>query len=95
MGAYDIYEGIQIKAGNVRCNTYKIGDKTDLPNGIYFGYEGFIVIDKGIFIAKSRYNIFDKWGRRADPSTITYMWRYKKHALKGIDDFFNAIEAGD
>jgi len=89
MGVYDIYAGIQIKAGNPCCNTYKIGDKTDLKNGIYFGYEGFIVIDKGIFIAKYKHNIFDKYGRRVDPSTITHLMRYKKYALKGVDDMFN------
>jgi hypothetical protein len=63
MGAYDIYgkRGMQIKAGERLMNTYKIGDKTTLKDGIYIALEGAIVIHKGKFIAEFD-QLIDKWG---------------------------------
>ena len=64
MGVYDIYEGIQLKVGDVTMCTYRIGDKVNIEDGIYVGYEGMVVVKDGIFIAKYRY-LTDKWGNKA------------------------------
>ena len=63
MGMYNIYgeNEIQIKAGERTLTQYHIGDKTDLPDGIYIGYEGAVVIREGKMIAESRL-LYDKWG---------------------------------
>ena len=61
MGVYDIYEGVQLKVGDVTMREYTIGETVTLADGVYVGYEGVIVIKDSIFIAEYRY-ITDKWG---------------------------------
>jgi hypothetical protein len=63
MGSYDTYgkHMIQIKAGECLMKEYNIGNKTDLPDGIYVGYEGVVAINKGKMVAESEC-LIDKWG---------------------------------
>ena len=79
MGCYDTYgkNEIQIKAGDRLMRNFKIGDKiTDLHNGLYIGYEGAIVIKKGVFVEEFDC-IYDKWGNR-------YNGLYELHNAGGI-----------
>jgi len=69
MGVYDIYRekdsefNVQIKVGEVCLNQFLVGDEVSIPDGIYFGNEGAVVIYKGKFAAIISPNqIFDKWG---------------------------------
>jgi len=63
MGMYDIYgkNGIQLKVGENLCQHFTVGDKVDILDGIYVGYEGAVVIKDGIFIAEFDH-ITDKYG---------------------------------
>ena len=61
MGVYDIYAGVQLKVGKCELINYKVGDKTDIPDGVYVGYEGAVVIKKGKFVAQYR-TLTNKWG---------------------------------
>lgn len=61
MGVYNIYGNVQIKIGDVFMKTFKLGDQSELPDGVYIGYEGVIVIHKGIFIAEFEH-VHNKWG---------------------------------
>ena len=64
MGMYDTYGklSLQLKVSDdVSLHQYNLGDKVDIPDGVYIGYEGAIAIQKGKFAAESTH-IFDKWG---------------------------------
>ena len=65
MGVYDTYgkTRVQIKAGNdgMSMNDFFVGDKVPLPDGIYIGYEGTIIVKDGVFIAEALF-IKDKYG---------------------------------
>lgn len=66
MGIYDTYgdKFQQLKVGDVDMRHYKVGDRPEIPDGIYCTYEGAIVIVNGIFVADitTHDRIFDKWG---------------------------------
>ncbi len=54
---------IQMKVGERAFHCHKIGDRVDIPDGIYFGFGGIVVIRGGEFIAEFKNNeIFNKWG---------------------------------
>ena len=61
MGIYDKYGDVQLKVGECQLTQYNIGDETDIPDGIYVGYEGCVVIKKGKFIAQYK-TMHNKWG---------------------------------
>ena len=61
MGIYNIYNGIQLKIGIVEMKDYNIGDRVSIPDGIYVGYEGAIVIKDGILL-ETYDRLIDKWG---------------------------------
>lgn len=61
MGVYNTYEGVQLKIGRCELKEYKLGDKVDIPDGIYVGYEGVVVIADKMLVAQYE-KIFDKWG---------------------------------
>lgn len=65
MGCYDEYgeNHIQIKCGECLLRHFKIGDDAELPDGIYVGYEGCVVVYKGKFVAELPLEeVRDKWG---------------------------------
>ncbi len=71
MGVYNCFgkKGIQLKVGNCALKDYQIGDKVDIPDGVYIGYGGVVVIKDGIFIADFD-NLTDKWGGVITPRNL-------------------------
>ena len=66
MGVYNTFgeRNIQLKVESydkLQLKHYKLGDKIELGDGIYVGYEGAVVILDGIFIAEFS-GLWDKWG---------------------------------
>ena len=62
MGLYNTYEDVALKVGsNLHLANFKIGDQVDIPDGVYVGFEGIVVITEGVFVAKFKHFI-DKWG---------------------------------
>lgn len=64
MGAYNIYAGVQLKCEpehKLCCESFELCDQVNLQDGIYAGYEGFVVILNGKLTAKFSY-LCDKWG---------------------------------
>lgn len=59
---YNIYGDVQLKnADELTLKEYKVGDKVDLPDGIYVGFEGIVVVVKGVFVEQFAF-LTDKWG---------------------------------
>jgi len=83
MGVYDEYEGIQIKAGDCEMKSYKVGGETNLPDGVYIGYEGIVVIVDGVFV-KSFLYLFDKWGGVIEPDTVINPYNPITQVIKKI-----------
>lgn len=44
MGVYDIYAGVQLKCGPCELGDYEIGERVPIPDGIYLGVGGFVVV---------------------------------------------------
>ena len=82
MGVYNTYGNVQIKCGNYEeFKTYQVGDKCDLKDGIYIGFEGAVVIEDKIFVATFT-NLNDKWGNTLDCSKIIEDNHPLKHLFK-------------
>lgn len=47
MGIYDEYNGIQTKAGEPMMKDVAIGDAVSIPDGVYVGWDGLIVVLNG------------------------------------------------
>ena len=71
MGVYDTYDDIQLKVGAMVMAVYEIGDEVEIPDGVYVGLEGIVVIHEGIFIAVHSY-VNTKWGDTLMPKEILY-----------------------
>ena len=69
MSVYDIYGGVQLKVGDPKCDTYKLGDEVSIKDGIYVGHEGIVVIYGHQFIAVLK-QMFNKWGGKIDKKKI-------------------------
>jgi hypothetical protein len=55
--------GIQIRVGDNNFVDYYIGDFVEIPDGIYFGYGGAVVIFNGTVVAVfSEKDYYNKWG---------------------------------
>jgi len=61
MGIYNTYGNVQMKIDCDDMISYNVGDKVPIPDGVYVGREGVIVINKGIFVAEFPH-IISKWG---------------------------------
>lgn len=70
MGIYDTYGKVQLKINDDSFESFRTGDKANVPDGVYVGHEGIVVIHKGKFIAEFE-NITDKWGNVIKPAEIT------------------------
>lgn len=65
MGCYDTFGelGIQLKCTECLLDHFNVGDKVPLPDGIYVGYEGCVVVYQGEFVAELPLEeVRDKWG---------------------------------
>ena len=60
MGIYETYGKTQLKI-NDAFEDFKIGDKASIPDGVYIGLEGVVVIVNGIFVAEFDF-VRSKWG---------------------------------
>ena len=65
MGSYDMFEGIQLKAGLCEMHYYRKGDTVPLPDGVYVGYEGVVVILGGCLVTTFE-TLTDKYGSPYD-----------------------------
>lgn len=66
MGMFDTYGNVQLKVGDeLYCQDFTIGDSVNIPDGVYLGYEGAVVIVGGVFVAEFG-NLVTKWGSRVD-----------------------------
>lgn len=66
MGVYNEYgeRYVQLKVGaDLELKHFKVGDKVDIRDGIYFAYEGVIAVYRGVLVCEFGLNqIYDKWG---------------------------------
>lgn len=62
MGVFDSYGSTQIKVGPCRLDEYNVGDSVPIPDGVYVGSEGVVVIVGGQFRAEFDC-LVDKWGQ--------------------------------
>ena len=69
MGVYDVYGNSQLKVRPGQMEFYKVGDKADIPNGVYLDYGGVVVIHKGKFIAEFE-TLTNKWGGGIEPKEV-------------------------
>jgi len=67
VGVYDEYEGIQLKIGDCNLDSFRIGDKVPIDDGIYIAYEGAAIVLDGVLITTDL-KLFDKWGKMLDPT---------------------------
>lgn len=71
MGVFDDYGRVQLKVGQPRCHYFQLGDAVEIPDGVYLGNEGVVVIHGGKFIAQYP-EIISKWGDLLQPSDLLY-----------------------
>ncbi len=65
MGTPDTFGAnfIQLKTGDCVFDHFKVGDRITMPDGVYVGFEGAVVIKEGFFIAEfPSEEVVDKWG---------------------------------
>lgn len=73
MGIFDEYENVQMKVGNPGCRNFKIGDIVPIPDGVYFGNEGAVVVaDRKLVLVLEQ--VRDKWGGAYDSWEWDYTW---------------------
>lgn len=82
MGMYDTYGelGIQLKVGERALNDYQVGDAVQIPDGIYVGHTGAIVIKDGMFIVEFSH-LLSKWGDRLSPDEIILDYDFVKQTV--------------
>jgi len=61
MGIFDTYGQSQLKAGDPWQHQWNIGDKVNIPDGIYPGSPDFIVIKDGKLLAEVE-TLYDYYG---------------------------------
>ena len=93
MGIYNLYGEleIQLKVGDVGMEYFKVGDEDiQIPDGVYLGYEGVVVIWRGRFIAEFK-SIFNKWGDELSPRRLIESQNpvtiVLKETIKNVRDF--------
>ena len=80
MGLYDTYGHVQLKVGEVERRHFEVGAQVSIPDGVYVGYEGVVVVTGGRFVA-SFPHLINKWGERLniDLSGESPIWRAIEH----------------
>lgn len=62
MGMYNTYGNVQLKVGDeLTLSEFGVGDEVDIPDGVYVGYEGVVVIIDGK-LAKVFPTLLNKYG---------------------------------
>lgn len=85
MGIYDTYDDAQIKVGDIYFSHFEVGDKVEISDGLYFAYEGVVVIIGGKFAAKFDYErVWDKWGGVVDIHDVFHQNNPIVHAVAEI-----------
>lgn len=70
MGVYNTYGNVQLKVGaDLECRDIKIGEDAGISDGIYVGYEGFVIVLNGKFVAEFSHAL-DKWGGFITPKEM-------------------------
>ena len=69
MGLYTNYENVQLKVCDRTMKTYLTGDRVPIPDGVYVGLEGVVVIDKGR-LARVYDKLYSKHGRVLDKGEV-------------------------
>ena len=87
MGIYDEYGelGIQLKVGLCCLAQYDVGDEVEIPDGVYAGHGGLVVIVGGIFVAEFEY-LNTKWGDVVSMSSILDSHDIVLQATKSIEE---------
>lgn len=83
MGVYDEYAGIQLKVGPCVLAQYVIGDEVEIPDGVYAGHEGLVVIVDGVFVAEFEH-LTTKWGDIVDMPSLLDSYSPILQALKEV-----------
>lgn len=67
MQKYDTYEEAQLKVGDCRGNTFNLGDRVPIDDGVYLAHTGAVIIMEGRlkYYIKNE-DIYDKWGKSID-----------------------------
>jgi len=69
MGVFDQYGSVQLKVGHRSLKQFNLGDQVQIPDGVYVGHEGVIVIHHQQFIAEYPV-VHTKWGTELVPADI-------------------------
>lgn len=79
---YNTYAGVQLKiATELTLENYKIGQAVDIPDGIYVGHGGYIVVKDGILIMK-RAHITTSWGHKVKAKILLDKYNPLLKAIK-------------
>jgi len=69
MGMFDWYGKIQLKTGPCKLINYKVGDKVEMPDGVYLAQDGVVIILDHKLAATFKH-LVDKWGGKIDPEEV-------------------------
>lgn len=86
MGLYNTYGGCQIKVGDLFLKEFGLGDKADIPDGIYLTLDGIVIIKNGTFIGVNE-KIFDKWGNEIDQERLINLIKPNNPFQVAMDEF--------
>ena len=83
MGMFNTYGDTQLKVGELSCHQYNIGDEADIPNGVYVGLEGVIVVTGGKFTAEFKH-VTSKWGDEIKPHAIIDQFHWANPIMREL-----------
>lgn len=104
MGVYDTYGNleIQLKVGPCTCQHFNVGETVPLEDGVYFGYEGAIVVVNSMFVAEFLPSqIRSKWGdvlgidlNRVNPVAVAVekITHIAEHPSDHVHEYLELIE---
>jgi len=92
MGVYDEYgkQGIQLKVGPCCLAQYDIDDEVEIPDGVYAGRGGLVVIVDGVFVAEFEH-LVTKWGDIVFMSSILDPHDGVLQAIEGIAESHGGV----
>jgi hypothetical protein len=64
---FNTYDDVQLKVGDLTLAQYHLGDKVDIPDGLYFGLEGVVAIGGGqLLMTYTNHQLMDKHGNKIE-----------------------------